>query len=133
MVRVSVGQIETPDEIWVRGKLVPSFWLPGVSNPYLARHLIIPARGVMGFWSIDGVPIKQKAELTGLSAGEFIRLNRMLWESPTAAIHFCRTYGLPASASVKLEGRFFCPSCKRWIVSLPCIRCWRGKDDDPDV
>lgn len=133
MVRIGVGSVTDDHEIWVGGKRVKTLWLPGVNNPYLSRHIIPAARAVMGFWSFDGVPVARKADLSGLSAGEFIALNRMLWQSEIAAVHFCRTYGLPASASVKLEGRFFCPRCTRWIISLPCIRCWKGTDDDPDV
>lgn len=120
-------------EFYVKGKLRRSPWIPGQSNPYLARHLVDPIRAVMGFWGYGGVPISFAAETCGLLPGEFIALNRMLLESDIGAVRFCRRFGLPASASVELKRPFRCKGCGSSLISLPCIQCWNGPDDDPHV
>jgi len=124
---------KTMSQYFLSGKPVKSIWISNVQNPYLARHLIIPARRVIGFWSYHSLAIRDKARVCGLSPGEFIGLNRMLWTCDNVAVSFCRRNGLPASASVSLMSRFNCPECHKPIVSLPCILCWCGEDDDPDV
>lgn len=121
------------EKFWVNGKEQSSIWIPGNTGPYLARHLIEPIRACMGFWSHDGLPIEDKADMCGLLPGEFIALNRMLLGLDVGAIRFCKQYGLPPSASVRLKKSFRCKKCRGSIISLPCIQCWGGPDDDPHV
>lgn len=119
--------------IYVNGKKVKSLWIPGNSRPYLSRHLIEPARACMGFWRQDNIPLEEKAIMSGLLPGEFIAMNRMLLRSEIGAVEFCRIYGVPPSASVKLKKPLRCNSCRALIISLPCIQCCDGPDDDPHV
>lgn len=120
-------------EFYVGGKKLHSFWEPGESSPYLARHLIEPVRATMGFWGHSGIPVILAAECCGLLPGEFIALNRMLFQSDVSAVRFCRQFGLPASASVELKRPLRCRTCGSSLISLPCIMCWNGPDDDPHV
>jgi hypothetical protein len=122
-----------PEVFWVDGKQQISLWIPGNASPYLSRHLIDPVRACIGFWAHDLIPIEDKAEMSGLLPGEFIAMNRMLLESDIGAVRFCKQYGLPPSASVRLRKAFRCKKCRGSIISLPCIQCWKGPDDDPHV
>jgi len=118
---------------WVQNEPMVMIWHPGEEDPYLARHLADPIRVVMGFWDHLGIPIVDRAEAAGLFPGEYIALNRMLYESKEGIISYCRKFGMPASASVKLKKPFQCKGCRGLISHLPCIQCWDGPDDDPYV
>lgn len=118
---------------WVQNQPVDSIWQPGVEDPYLSRHLADPVRVLMGFWHHEYLPIADRAAAAGLFPGEYIALNRMLYTSDEGAVVYCRTWGLPASASVELKKPFRCKGCCGLIDHLPCIQCWSGPDDDPYV
>lgn len=118
---------------WVQNEPVDSIWQPGEERPYLARHLLDPIRVVMGFWAHQGVSVAEMAAAAGLFPGEYIALNRMLLASEQGVILFCKQWGLPASASVKLKTSFRCKCCLGKLSHLPCIRCWNSSDDDPCV
>ena len=124
---------ETEFLIWVKNAQIRSPWQAAILRPYLCRHLIDPIRAVMGFWEHPAIPIKDKAAMCGLYAGEFIALNRMLYGSNLGAVRFCLRFELPASASVELKKPFRCAGCGGMIKSLPCVQCWDGPDDDPHV
>lgn len=127
----SQGEGET--EYWVGGERHDSLWLPGISKPYLCRHLHDPVRAVIGFWSTDTVSVADRSAMSGLLPGEFIALNRLLVSSDNVAVHFAKRFGLPASASVTLLRPFRCKGCGGTIIRLPCIQCWKGPDDDPHL
>lgn len=118
---------------WVNNTAVTSIWEPLDTAPYLVRHLQEPIRIVMGFWCHSYVPISDRAEMAGLLPGEYIAINRMLYESEVGAVLFCRRFELPGSASVDLKRPFRCKGCGGLIRRLPCIQCWNGPDDDPHV
>lgn len=121
------------DEYWVGGKRHVSFWQPAIPKPYLCRHLEEPVRAVIGFWRTDTVSVADMAAMSGLLPGEFIAMNRLLVSSDNMAVHFAKRFGLPASASVTLLRAFRCKGCGGTIIRLPCIRCWKGPDDDPHL
>jgi len=119
--------------LWVQNEPVYDIWSPWETSPYLARHLIDPIRAVMGFWAQPHVAIADRAEMSGLLAGEYIAVNRMLYTLDVVAVKFCIKHQLPASASVPLKFPFRCKGCGSRLSSLPCIQCWSGPDDDPHV
>lgn len=121
---------------YVDGKLLYSPWIKGWGYKFLARHLIDPVRVVLGLWGQNPhrISIKNKAAMAGINPGEYIALNRILYESDIAAVRFCKAYGLPASASVDLSGQTItCEGCQSTLGSLPCIYCWCGVEDDPTI
>ena len=118
---------------WVKNEPADMVWKPGVEDPYLARHLAEPVRVLIGFWRHPYIQIADRSDAAGLFPGEYIALNRMLYTSDEGIIKFCRLWGLPASASVKLKTPFLCEKCFRHVNHLPCIQCYDGQDDDPYV
>ena len=116
---------------WVQNEPVYTFWRQGEEDPHLVRHLAEPVRILVGFWRHQEVPIIERSEAAGLFPGEYIALNRMLYTSQEGIIKVLRKFGLPASASVKLNKSFRCAKCFRYIDHLPCVQCWEGHDDDP--
>ncbi len=123
-------------KFYVQGEILYSPWIKGAGYKFLVRHLIEPVRVVLGLWdqSQQRIALSKKAAMAGLNPGEFIALNRILYESDIAAVKFCKAYGLPASASVYLSGyTMYCKTCNATLGSLPCVHCWSGIEDDPSV
>lgn len=121
-----------------QGEVVKTLWIGGELRPSLARQLRPEIRMVMGFWRQPEVPTRVKAFLCGFKdSGEFLELNRKLLTEPeftrVDAIRHCILHGLPLSAAVKIKEPTLCRNCYSKTVLLPCVRCWRGMDDDPTV
>lgn len=104
-----------------------------IKDPFLSRHLFPHVRRVMAMWLLTGESIERRSRLCGISAGEFIHLNRILIHCEEPAVAFCRDNGLPVSASVRLEKPVKCPKCGSRLESLPCVMCFSGPDDDIDL
>lgn len=118
-----------------RGHEVTHVWMKSEARPQLVRQLNPELRIVMGLWSHAGLLTKQKVILSNCSdSGEFLELNRKLLNdyefTSLDAVRHCMAHGLPASAAVALHGEIVCTQCGNRTWTLPCLRCWRGLDDD---
>lgn len=139
----------------ILGKRKHKIWTPGVMRPEFARHMMPQIRRLIALWNIPGLGVKRYAALCGLQPGEFLYLNRALRTeyafTQIHAVRFCLEHGLPASAWVELafpaaarydrsdrpteiskRHAITCPTCNTTIHALPCVRCRRGPDDDPE-
>ena len=114
---------------------IRQIWMKSEARPHLVRQLNPELRVVMGLWSHTGLLTKQKVALSGcLDSGEFLELNRKLLNdyefTSLDAVRHCMAHGLPTSAAVALHGEIVCTKCGNRTWTLPCLRCWRGLDDD---